>query len=85
MFVVIGDRASLTHVTSLGIRFDLLIDLDGYSDAKVVHDLARSRHVSVRTFDCSRALNQLGFKASTSLEAGLRETLEWYRSSLLAA
>ena len=64
---------------------DLLIDLDGYSDAKVVHDLARSRHVSVRTFDCSRALNQLGFKASTSLEAGLRETLEWYRSSLLAA
>lgn len=34
-----------------------------------------------RTFDTTKAEQELGFKAQTSFEDGLRKTIEWYRES----
>ena len=38
-----------------------------------------------RQLDISRALERFGFKAQTSLEAGLRKTIDWYKSTLTAS
>jgi GDP-L-fucose synthase len=35
-----------------------------------------------RCLDTSRALREFGFRAKTSLEAGLQETIEWYRGRM---
>jgi nucleoside-diphosphate-sugar epimerase len=35
-----------------------------------------------RQLDTSRAFEKFGFKANTSLEQGLRRTIEWYEESL---
>ena len=36
-----------------------------------------------RQLDTSRALERFGFKATTSLEDGLRKTIEWYEATLM--
>jgi GDP-L-fucose synthase len=38
-----------------------------------------------RQLDTSRALERFGFKATTSLEDGLRKTIEWYEATLMAS
>jgi nucleoside-diphosphate-sugar epimerase len=38
-----------------------------------------------RQLDTSRALEKFGFRAETSLEDGLRRTIEWYEHSGLSA
>ena len=39
----------------------------------------------VRLMDNGAARRQLGFEAKTSLEEGLRRTIQWYRTTAKAA
>jgi len=60
---------------------DLVLELDGFRDARVTYNRDRPTMIPVRRVDTSRAQALLGFKARIGLEEGLRRTLEWYRSS----
>ncbi len=56
-----------------------LLRLDGWPDARVEHVAGRPRSVPKRSFSALRARQRLGFEARVSLDAGLEDTLEWYR------
>ena len=56
-----------------------ILDVDGYRNADVRYDASRPSTIPVRLMDNSAARQQLGFKAHTPLEEGLRRTIAWYR------
>ena len=58
---------------------------DGYETADVRYDPSRPTTIPVRLMDNSAACQQLGFEAKTSLEEGLRRTLQWYRTTAKVA
>ncbi len=60
---------------------ETLLKVDGYSDADVRFDASRPSTVPIRLMDTRLARERLGFEARTSLEDGLRRTLEWYRAN----
>lgn len=47
---------------------------------EIVWDATRPEGRRRRCLDASRAAREFGFKAKTSLEAGLRKTIKWYES-----
>jgi GDP-L-fucose synthase len=62
----------------------MLLMIDGYQDAKVVFDTSKPTMIPKRLIDPTKAQRLLGFRASTSMEEGLRRTVAWYRSTLAA-
>ncbi|MBV8187839.1 MAG: NAD-dependent epimerase/dehydratase family protein [Alphaproteobacteria bacterium] len=58
---------------------ETILRVDGYRDADVRYDPRRPSTIPVRLMDNSFARTELGFTARTSLEDGLRRTIEWYR------
>lgn len=60
----------------------LIIRLDGYAGARVEYDTSKPTMIPKRLIDPSKAKRLLGFEATTPLEAGLRKTIDWYRSTL---
>ncbi|WP_413204343.1 NAD-dependent epimerase/dehydratase family protein [Rhodospirillum sp. A1_3_36] len=63
---------------SVNACLNMLLELDGFSNARIVHRLDKPSTVSRRRFDTRRANQELGFRPALSLRAGLRRTLEWY-------
>ena len=61
---------------------DIIIELDGYKDAKVEYDVTKPTMIPKRLIDPSKAKKLLGFEAKTPIEEGLKKTIEWYRSTL---
>jgi GDP-L-fucose synthase len=59
---------------------DKILKVDGYAGADVRYDPSRPSTIPVRLMDNSLA-RRLGFEARTSLEDGLRRTLDWYRKN----
>lgn len=57
--------------------YEAIMDLLGY-EAKLVLDLTRPEGMKQKLIDSS-VLNSMGWSATTSLRAGLRQTLEFYR------
>lgn len=57
--------------------YEVLMDLLGY-EVKVVPDLSKPEGMKQKLVDSS-VLNSMGWSAKTSLEAGLRKTLEFYK------
>jgi len=58
--------------------------LTGFS-GRIVWDTGKPSGQPRRRLDVSRAQREFGFRARTSLDEGLRETLAWYRSHRTAA
>jgi GDP-L-fucose synthase len=61
---------------------DLILKLDGYTEARIEYDLTKPTMIPKRLIDPSRAKHLLGFEATTPFETGLRRTIDWYRSTL---
>mgnify|MGYP003611939857 FL=1 len=59
---------------------ETLLDVDGFSDARVTFDASKPSTVPVRLMDNGLARSLLGFEAKLSLAEGLRRTLDWYRN-----
>lgn len=59
---------------------ETLLDVDGFSDARVTFDASKPSTVPVRLMDNALARSLLGFEAKLSLAEGLRRTLDWYRN-----
>jgi GDP-L-fucose synthase len=57
----------------------MLLAIDGYQDAKIVFDTSKPTMIPKRLIDPSKAERMLGFRASTSMDEGLRRTVKWYR------
>ncbi len=56
-----------------------ILTADGYADADVRYDPSRPTTIPVRLMDNGMARELLGFEPGTSLDEGLRRTLQWYR------
>lgn len=77
-----GDPVNLGTGREISIRdlAALIAKLAGYH-GEIVWDASKPDGQPRRCLDTSRARAEFGFTAKTSLEEGLRRTLEWYRSS----
>ncbi|MGH9642212.1 MAG: NAD-dependent epimerase/dehydratase family protein, partial [Terriglobales bacterium] len=51
-------------------------------EGRIVWDTNRPNGQPRRRLDVSRAEREFGFRAATPFETGLRETIDWYRSSV---
>ncbi len=60
---------------------DMIVRLSGYTGG-VVWDPSKPDGQPRRCLDVSRAEKEFGFRASVSLEDGLRRTIEWYREQV---
>jgi GDP-L-fucose synthase len=63
---------------------ETIVELTGF-EGKLVWDTTKPDGQPRRSLDTSRARDVLGFTASTELEDGLRQTIDWYREHLTAA
>lgn len=59
----------------------MILELDQYSDAKVVYNQSKPTMIPKRLIDTTKAQSELGFKARISLKEGIRRTIEWYREA----
>ncbi len=57
------------------------LELDGYTDAKVIYDPSKPTMIPKRKVDVSKAKNILGWEAKIDLEEGLKRTIDWYRKN----
>ena len=57
----------------------LLLEIDGFTDAKIVYNSSKPTMIPIRKVDLTRARELLGFQAKTSLRDGLAKTIAWYR------
>jgi len=66
----------------IGIRelADLIAEITGFS-GRIVWDASLPNGQPRRMLDVSRAANEFGFRATTTLEEGLRRTVEWFATS----
>ncbi|MFC1920740.1 GDP-L-fucose synthase family protein [Chloroflexota bacterium] len=69
-----GSEISIKDLT------ELIAKLTGYK-GEIVWDGTKPDGQPRRMLDTSRAFQEFGFKAKTSLEEGLKKTIEWYRES----
>ncbi len=61
---------------------DLIIKIDGYENAKVEYDASKPTMIPKRLIDPAKAKELLDFETKTSIEEGLKKTIEWYRNTL---
>ena len=54
-------------------------------EGRIVWDASKPNGQPRRCLDTARAANAFGFRATTSFVDGLRDTIEWYRHSLVTA
>lgn len=57
----------------------LMLEVDGFTDANVVYNATKPSMIPIRLIDTSSAEQVLGFKARTGLRDGIARTLAWYR------
>lgn len=67
--------------TSVNALYRGLTAIIGH-EVKVVHAPKRPGDVYLTYFDCTKAWEQLGWKAEVELEEGLRRTVEYFRDAL---
>jgi len=60
---------------------DIITKIDGYKNADIQYDASKPTMIPKRLINASKAKRLLGFEAKTSIEEGLRKTIEWYREN----
>ena len=58
----------------------MMLECDGYRDARVVFNPAKPTMIPVRLVDISLARQQIGFSPKTGIREGVRRTIAWYRA-----
>ena len=66
--------------TSIENLAGLIAKLTGFQ-GRIVWDSSKPDGQPRRSLDTARAAEQFGFRARVPFEQGLKETIEWYRSS----
>ncbi|MFH1996539.1 MAG: NAD-dependent epimerase/dehydratase family protein [Candidatus Omnitrophota bacterium] len=57
----------------------LIIEIDGFTGAEVIHDTSKPTAIFARETDCTKAKKVLGFEPKTSIEEGIAKMLRWYK------
>ena len=60
-----------------------ILKVDGFNDAKIVFNTSKPTMIPRRLIDVTKAKKLLGFEAKTSLEDGIKKTVQWYRRKSL--
>ena len=61
-----------------------ILEIEGYTDAKIEFDVSKPSMIPVRLVDTTKAETLLGFKPNTDLKDGIRKTIKWfYQEKLL--
>lgn len=84
------ERYDKSDPINIGVGFEisikdlvgLITKLTGYK-GKIVWDRSRPDGQPRRMLNTSRAFKEFGFKAKTSLEEGLKKTIDWYKNNKL--
>jgi GDP-L-fucose synthase len=63
----------------------MMLEIDGFTNAKVIYDPTKPSMIPVRLIDTDKAERTLGFKAKTGLKEGIAKTLAWYRQNPVVA
>ncbi|WP_341913724.1 NAD-dependent epimerase/dehydratase family protein [Ferrovibrio terrae] len=58
----------------------LVLAASGYHDADIRFDASKPTAIPVRLMDIAKARSELGFNPTISLETGLQQTMQWFRS-----
>jgi GDP-L-fucose synthase len=61
-----------------------ILRVDGYADARITFNTSKPTMIPKRLIDVTKAKRLLGFEAGTSIEEGIRKTVQWYRESQLS-
>ncbi len=59
----------------------MLLELEGWTDARVEYDPDKPSMIPIRLFDTAKAERLLGFRAKTPLREALARTIAWYRAN----
>jgi GDP-L-fucose synthase len=59
----------------------MILELEGYRDAKIVFDPSKPTMIPVRLVDTSKAERLIGFRAKVDLREGLKKTIDWYKAT----
>ena len=70
--------------TSIREVVETLVRITGF-EGEIVWDTSRPEGQARRKFDISKAQRDLGYRPETSLEEGLRLTIDWYRANRATA
>lgn len=60
----------------------IMLELDGFTDARLKFDPSKPSMIPIRLIDTTKAETLLGFKAKTNLREGIKKTIAWYRNSV---
>jgi len=66
---------------SIKNALQMMLEIDGYTDAQVIFDPSKPSMIPIRLIDISKAESFLGFKPKTSLREGIKKTIAWYRKT----
>ena len=66
---------------SIKQALQIILEVDGYTDAKIVFNSSKPSMIPVRLIDTIKAETILGFKARTGLREGIKKTIDWYRNT----
>ena len=77
-----SDPVNLGSGMEISIRdlASMVAELAGF-EGRIVWDASQPNGQPRRRLDVSRAEREFGFRAATSLDVGLRKTIDWYRDS----
>jgi GDP-L-fucose synthase len=76
--VNVGSGRSVT----IGEAVDAVLAAAGHAPSRVVYDASKPTTLPVRVLDVGLARERLGFAPRFGLEAGLEDTIRWYRRSI---
>ena len=66
---------------SIKQALQIILEVDGYTDAKIEFNPSKPSMIPIRLIDTTKAETTLGFKAKIGLREGIRKTIEWYRKT----
>lgn len=71
------------HGRCLKDLLNLIIELDGYKNAKIEFDKTKPTMIPKRLIDPNKMFGLTGFYTKTPIEDGLKKTIEWYRQTIV--
>jgi len=66
---------------SIKQALQMMLEIDGYTDAKIVFNSSKPSMIPIRLIDTTKAETTLGFKPTVGLREGIKKTIEWYRKT----
>lgn len=66
---------------SINELLKMILEIDNYDNAEVVHNLSRSSAISERSIDITKAKETFGFRAKTPIRVGIAKVIECYKSN----